>query len=218
MSNTPRNKIRLLVAEDDVSVRQGYVSMLEDEDDLKIVGEAGCAKTAVEASLSLRPEVILMDLAMPAQNEELVGGIEAVAEICTRWPEAKILVLTNHSGDELIYRAMRKGALGYLLKRSLFDEVLLAIRTVAQGKTYMSGEVLNKLRERIFNDGIDQLLTDKETALMRLTARGVELEEAADVLNISVSTAKACWASVTAKLKARGKFQAISNARERGFI
>jgi DNA-binding NarL/FixJ family response regulator len=216
MSNTT-NPIRLLIAEDDTSVREGFISMLESVDSFEVIAEAECATSAITLALKHRPDVILMDLGIPAIGEDL-GGLEAVDQIRQNWAEAKILVLSNHRSCERIYRAIRLGASGYLLKICSFEEIQKAIHSVHQGICYMAPEVLNKLTERIYQDGMDQLLSAKEIEVIRIASKGLEAEEVANCMNISLSSVKIHWSNIISKLKAKNKVQAIDIARERGFF
>jgi DNA-binding NarL/FixJ family response regulator len=214
---TTTNPIRLLIAEDDISVREGFISMLESVDGFEVVAEAECATSAISLSLEHRPDVILMDLGMPAIGSDL-GGLEAVEQIRQNWAEAKILVLSNHKSSERIYRAIRLGASGYILKLCSFEEIQKAIHSVYQGTCYMAPEVLNKLTERIYQDGTDQLLSAKEIEVIRIASKGFEAEEVASRMNISLSSVKIHWGNIISKLKAKNKVQAIDIARERGFF
>ncbi len=208
--------LRLLLAEDDASVRSGYKTMFEDEG-LQVIAEADSAETAIEKTLLLRPDVVLMDLSMPTQGTEM-GGLEAVKGICEHWSDAKILVLTNHGGDERVLKVLRAGALGYVVKRCSFDEILAAVRKVAEGDCHVTTEMMNALRARIMREGTDSSLEKREAELIRLTSKGTPPEMIAITLNISASLMKQIWRDILAKLGVDNKFQAIDVARTRGFI
>lgn len=214
---TSTKTIRILVAEDDTAVREGFIAMLETVEDFEVVAEAGCAESAIALALEHRPDVILMDLGMPATGEEL-GGLEAVEKIRKSWAEAKILIISNYSATERVYRAIRLGAIGYLLKQCHFEEFQRAIYSVNQGICYMHSEALTKLTERIYQDGLDQLLNAKEIEVIRLSSKGFDTNEVANRMCVSLSTVKNNWSSIIAKLSAKNKPHAIEIARERGLI
>lgn len=206
----------MLLAEDDASVRSGYKTMFEDEG-LQVVGEADSAETAIEKTLLLRPDVVLMDLSMPTMGTEM-GGLEAVKGICQVWPDAKILVLTNHGGDERVLKVLRAGAMGYVVKRCSFDEILAAVKKVAGGDCHITSEMMNVLRARIMAEGTDATLERREVELIRLTSKGNPPEMVSNELGISTSLFKQIWRDILAKLGVENKFQAIDVARMRGFI
>jgi two-component system, NarL family, response regulator LiaR len=209
-------RLRLLLAEDDASVRSGYKTMFEDEG-LQVIAEADSAETAIEKTLLHRPDVVLMDLSMPTTGTEM-GGLEAVKGICEHWQDAKILVLTNHGGDERVLKVLRAGAMGYVVKRCSFDEILAAVRKVATGDCHVTTEMMNELRVRIMREGTDSSLEKREAELIRLTSKGIPSEMIAIELNISTSLMKQIWRDILTKLGVENKFRAIDVARIRGFI
>ncbi|HET9223569.1 MAG TPA: response regulator transcription factor, partial [Roseiflexaceae bacterium] len=128
--------IRILIVEDQRIVREGLIALLEDESEVAIVGEASEGAEAVELYARLQPDVVLMDLQMPN-----VDGPEATRRIREQSPDARILVLTTYATDEFIFKALRAGARGYLLKDASADDLLAAIRAVHQGRTLLAPEV-----------------------------------------------------------------------------
>ena len=127
------NDICILVVEDQTLVRQGIKTILELEPGLRVVGEAGDGEAGVEMAISLRPNIILMDVQMPKLN-----GVEATAAICAVWPEAKVIILTTFDRDDYVFQGIRAGALGYLLKDSPADDLIRTIRLVDKGDVFYS--------------------------------------------------------------------------------
>ncbi|HET19349.1 MAG TPA: response regulator transcription factor, partial [Chromatiales bacterium] len=133
-------KKRILLVEDHTLLRQGLHAMLESEPDLEVVGEAEEGRKAIHLAATLSPHLILMDLSMPGTN-----GTEAIIEIKRRHPEIRILVLTVHKAEEYIRAALGAGAEGYVLKHATRDELMLAIRSILGGKTYLSPDVADQV-------------------------------------------------------------------------
>ena len=142
MTSTTTTPIRVLCADDHPLVRKGIASILANETDVVLVGEAGGGQEAVELFRKLKPDVVLMDLRMPEMS-----GIEATRVIRAEAPETKIIALTSYDGDQDIYRAIEAGVRGYILKEMVHTEVLRAIRTVHAGKRLMPAEVAERLSE-----------------------------------------------------------------------
>src|SRR5690349_2243482 len=132
------NKHRILIVEDHTLLRDGLRALLAKEPDLEIAGEADNGRDAVRMAATLAPDLVLMDLTMPG-----TGGIEAMTEIKRRDPEIKILVLTLHRAEEYIHQSLKAGANGYILKDATHDELCVAIRSVLNGKTYLSPDISN---------------------------------------------------------------------------
>src|SRR5262245_40736104 len=135
--------IRILIAEDHAVVRDGLTSVLDFERDMTVVGHAKNGNEAVERFRELKPDVVLMDLAMPQSD-----GVEAIRSIHDEFPSARILVLTTYDGDEMVFRALESGAKGYLLKDSSTADLLAAIRKVHTGGTHVSERAAGRLAER----------------------------------------------------------------------
>ena len=138
----PSEKIRIICVDDHSLVRKGLASIIANEPDMEMVGEAANGREAVDSFRSLRPEVVLMDLRMPEMD-----GIEATRQIRKVDPEAKIIALTSYDGDQEIYRSLEAGVRGYLLKEMVHSEVVRAIRVVQSGKRLMPPEVAERLGE-----------------------------------------------------------------------
>ena len=184
-------QITVMLAEDHAIVRQGLVALLNADGNFKLVGEAQNGQEAVTLALSLRPEVILMDIAMPVLN-----GMEATRQILSANPAARIIILSAHSEDVYVDRMNVVGAAGFLEKQTSADILAKAIREVAKGHTYFSPTIANrlqasqnKLRDR---DGLlkahGNRLTSRETEVLQLVAEGSPNKQVASTLGISIKT------------------------------
>ncbi|MBL8296277.1 MAG: response regulator transcription factor [Bryobacterales bacterium] len=181
---------RVLLADDHSIVRRGLRSALEDDPSFQIVGEAANGREAVQLAELLLPDVAIVDIAMPQLN-----GIDATALIQKASPQTRVLMLSVHSDETYILRALTAGARGYLLKDSAENEVVAAVRALAQGHSYFSpaiaktllDEHVRYLRNRGLEDSYD-LLTDREKEVLQLLAEGRSNKEVAAVLGIGVST------------------------------
>jgi len=202
-------KTRIVVADDHFIVRMGLVALVDTEPDMEVVGEAADGAQAVEQYHRLKPDLILMDLRMP-----LKSGIEATLDIRRDHPDARVLMLTTFDGDEDIYRALRAGAQGYVLKSATGAALIPALRAVAAGEKWIPDEVAVRLSAR---DNFDEL-TPREVQVLQHLAKGLANKEIADVLNISDHTAKDHLKSILGKLKVVDRTQAVTAALQRGII
>jgi DNA-binding NarL/FixJ family response regulator len=184
-------RITVLLAEDHMVVREGFRKMLELETDLEVIGEAKDGRQAVALVNKLRPDVVLMDIAMP-----LLNGLEATRQILKAAPGARILILSAHSDDAYVKNATESGAVGFLLKQSSSNEVCRAIREVHQGKTFFSGSVsvrLNRLNSQPAGragrlDKKAVRLTSREMEVLQLIAEGQANKQIASELGIGIKT------------------------------
>ena len=183
--------------------------MLENRDDMVLVGEACDGTEALEKFRELRPDVVLMDLQMPGAN-----GFEAIAAICAEAPAAKILVLTTYAGDGQAARALRAGAIGYLLKSSLRIEMIDAIKSVDAGRRYIQHEVAAE----IATHGPESALSDREVAILREVALGRGNREIGVQLGLSEETIKANLKCIFAKLEVADRTHAVTTALARGIL
>lgn len=205
----PSNIIRILVADDHPVVAQGLVALLECEADITVVGQAYDGCQAVELFHQHQPDVTLMDLRMPQMD-----GVAAITAICTLVDDARIIVLTTYDSDEDIYRGLRAGAKGYLLKDAEPDELLVAIRTVHTGKKYIPPDIGAKLAERMSNPQ----LSDRELEVVRLMVAGKSTQEISAALSIAESTVKYHVNNILSKLGVSDRTQAIVAAVKRGIV
>ena len=206
---TETRQIRILIADDHLILRMGLESLIRRQRDMRVIAEASSGTEVVEMYKQHRPEVTLLDLRMPG-----LSGPEAIAAIVAHDPEARIIVLTIHKGDEAVYQAIRAGARGYLLKDVPFEELLLAIRDVHQGRQRIPAEIASKMAERIRHDE----LTPREIEVLKRVASGLANKEIADRLNVSEGTVKRYVVVILAKLGARDRTQAVIVAYESGFV
>lgn len=209
----------VLLVDDEALVRAGLRAIIDIEPDLAVVGEAADGAEAAERVAALRPDVVLMDVRMPA-----VDGIRATQHILdTATEPPKIVVVTTFENDDYVYEALRAGASGFLLKRARPEEILHAIRLVAGGDCLLFPAAIRRLAAA-HSDGreADRLrsaqLTDREAEVLRLMATGLSNSELATELFVSLQTIKTHVGNVLAKLHARDRTQAVIMAYESGFI
>jgi DNA-binding NarL/FixJ family response regulator len=203
------SQIRVLCVDDHPLVRKGIASILANEPDIHLVGEAGNGRDAVALFRTHRPDVTLMDLRMPE-----VDGIEAAKQIRAEFPEAKIIALTSFDGDQEIYRALEAGVRGYLLKEMVHTEVLRAIRLVNSGKRLMPPEVAERLTEYFPKSA----LTPREIEVLTLVAKGLANKEIAAKLGTADGTVKIHVQNILGKLHASDRTHAVTIALQRGII
>lgn len=206
---TTAESIRVLCVDDHSLVRKGLASILANEPDMEVAGEAASGREAVEAFRSLQPEVVLMDLRMPEMD-----GIEATRQIRKLNPEAKIIALTSYDGDQEIYRALEAGVRGYLLKEMVHTEVVRAIRVVHSGKRLMPAEVAERLGEYF----PQVALTPREVEVLQYVARGLGNKEIGTRLGTAAGTVKMHLQNILCKLGASDRTHAVTIAVRRGII
>lgn len=208
MSDSSR-KIRILVADDHAAFRDGVAAIVSLEHDMELVGEAGNGIEAVEAFARLRPDVALLDLQMPGMN-----GLEAIAEIRSRFPNARIAVLTTYEGDVQAVRALKAGACGYLLKTSLRKELIDAIRIVHSGRRF----ILPEVAQEIAVHAAEEPLSLREISVLDLVATGKGNKVIAAALSLSEDTVKSHLRSIFSKLGVDDRTEAVTVALRRGII
>lgn len=202
-------KIKVLIADDHALVRRGFAAIINMEEDVTVVGEAGNGEEAVELCHQLRPDVVLMDLSMPK-----VEGVEAIKRIRTEVPSTAIIVLTTFDHDEDIYAGLRAGAKAYLLKDAQPEELFRCIRAVHAGEAYLQSKVAAKLAQRVQ----EEPLTEREVQILRLLAGGKSNRAIGHALYISESTVKTHLKSLFVKLDATSRAEAIALAARRGLV
>ncbi len=204
--------IRILIVEDQRIVREGLRAVLEDEDEIVIVGEAANGQEAINLFTQLQPDVVLMDLQMP-----LIDGPEATRRIRALSPDARILVLTTYATDEFIFKALRAGAQGYLLKDASTNELLGAIRSVHAGQTLLAPAVAARLVVGVSAGG-QESLTPRELEVLTLIGQGRSNGEIAAMLAIAPRTAKVHVQNILSKLGATNRTEAVSLAVKQRLI
>jgi len=213
-------KIRVLLADDHQLMRSGIRLMLERETDLSVVGEANDGREAVALAKSLRPNVVVMDIGMANLN-----GIEAAQQMTGDSPEIAIVMLSMHSDESYVLRALKAGARGYLLKDSAEADLIKAVHAVAGGKSFFSPAVskvllddyVRKLRRSGTEDAYD-LLTPREREVLQLIAEGKSNKDIANLLNLSVYTVESHRSNLMEKLNVRGLPELILYAVRKGII
>jgi DNA-binding NarL/FixJ family response regulator len=214
--------IRVLVADDQAAVRGGFAALIASEDEMEVAGEATNGREAVDLARSLFPQVVLMDIRMP-----VLDGLEATRLICSdpTLAATRVLVLSTFDLDEYVYKALRVGASGFLLKDAGPRELLNAIRVVATGDALIAPSITKRLiaefaARRDPNEPPAAVagLTEREREILRLVARGLTNAEIADRLVISPLTTKTHVSRILRKLECRDRAQLVTLAYESGLV
>jgi two-component system, NarL family, response regulator NreC len=212
--------IRILLADDHAVMRSGLRALLQQHEGFQVVGEASDGREAVALCESLNPDVVVMDLTMPNLN-----GTEAARQIVAKNPEIAIVILTMHSDEAYVLRALKAGARGYLLKESAEAELVSAIRAVQQGKAFFSPAVskvlvqdyVRQLQDKDIEDSYE-LLTPRERELLQLIAEGKSNKDVANMLNLSVYTVETHRGNIMEKLGLHTVPELILYAVRKGVI
>ena len=214
------DKIRILIADDHTIVRQGLSRLLEEQPDLKVVGEATDGQKTVEQALALKPDVLIMDIAMPRMN-----GIEAAKRIRKLLPKTKILILSMYSHEHYIHQLMEAGVSGYLLKDDSGRDIIKAIHAALKDETSLNPAISKVLVEsyRSPGKGISQSdrykqLTNREREVLQLIAEGHSTRQIADMLFVSISTIKSHRAHLMEKLNIDSSVKLIHFAIQLGLV
>jgi DNA-binding NarL/FixJ family response regulator len=205
----PSKSIRILVVDDHFMVRMGLSSSLGVESDMQVVAEAGAGEAALEAYRKHHPTLVLMDVRLPG-----MGGAETTAALLQEFPDARVLMLSTHSGEEEIYRSLQAGARGYILKSAIREDLLRAIREVCEGRRYLDPAVAPLLAERLSH----RSLTGRELEVLRMVAKGFGNKEIAGILSIAEVTVKLHVSHVLEKLNVKDRTEAATVALKRGII
>jgi DNA-binding NarL/FixJ family response regulator len=214
--------IRVLIADDQAMVRAGFRMLLDAEPDIEVAGEAEDGSMAVSAVPALKPDVVLMDIQMP-----ITDGLEATRQIVAMQDEVvtRVLILTTFERDDYIFEALRSGASGFILKNASPEDLIAAIRVVAEGDALLAPSVTRRIiaefaKQPIHKDYNDEVghLTDREIQVLRLIARGKTNDEIAGELIIGEATVKTHVSNLLTKLSLRDRVQAVVFAYESGIV
>ncbi len=212
--------IRLLLVDDHPIVRKGTREMLEPYADFEVVGEASDGREGVQKTLELQPDVILMDVSMPGMN-----GIEATQAIKTQLSKVAVLVLTSYDDDAYVFALLEAGAAGYILKNAREDEIVGAIRAVADGESVLNPVIAKKVLNRFsmqqtarVNESLEESLSPRELEVLRAAATGATNKEIAKGLDISPRTVQVHLANIFSKLGVGSRTEAVLTGIKRGWI
>ena len=199
----------VLIADDHPVVREGLATLINRRSDMRVVAEAANGREAVEKFLAHSPDIVLLELRLP-----IMDGVEVVMSICEKMPAARLVIFTTCKGEEDIYRAVKAGAFGYLLKETPLNEVVECIRAVARGTRWIPPGVAAMLGKRV----ADRALTARELEVIRTLTSGKSNKEIGTLLDISEATVKVHITHILEKLKVTGRTEAINVAMRRGLV
>lgn len=212
--------ISVLLADDHVLVRQGTRELLEREGDLEVVGEAGDGEEAVALAVDLRPDVVIMDIAMPK-----LSGIEATRRIKSAQPDSAVLILSAYDDDQYVFALLEAGAAGYLLKDVPAQELVEAIRAVHAGESILHPAIARKVINRFASPlhevatGIESdELTEREMEVLKLAAKGMTNMEIANALSLSVRTVQGHLSNIFSKMQVGSRTEAVIQALGKGWF
>ena len=212
------NKLRIMLADDHETVREGLRLIINLQDDMEVCGEANNGRGAISLARELQPDVLVMDVTMPELN-----GLKATKKLKEIYPQLKILTLTRHTDDGHLQELLRAGASGYVLKQSSSDVLLRAIRAIAEGGNYLdpsiAGRVMSSYVKRRFDGKSGQVtLSERETEILRQIAWGYSNKEIAGRLDISVKTVEAHKANAMRKLDITSRIGIVRFAILQGWL
>ncbi len=215
------NKIRILIADDHVVVREGTRRVLEQEPDLEVVGEAGDGEEAVELAKSLKPDVAIIDVSMPKMD-----GIEATRRIKAACPSINVLILSAYDDDQFIFSLLEAGAAGYLLKTIRSRELLDAVRAVYSGESVLHPSIARKVLNRFVSatgkpaEGKESLgmLSEREMEVLKLAAKGLSNQDIAEKLCLSIRTVQGHLGHIFNKLQVGSRTEAVVRALKEGWV
>ena len=219
MTATEQKKIRILIADDHATMREGLRLLMNSQPDLEVVGEAADGRDAIRLAQQLMPDVLLMDISMPGMN-----GLDATKTVKDQCPSVRVLTLTRHTDDGFLKQLLAAGASGYALKLSSGDDLIRAIRTVSAGGTYIDPAIAGKLvssaaRSTIKTGPAPRVdWTEREEEVLRMIAWGHSNKEIASRLNVSVKTIEAHKANAMQKLNMTGRIDIVRYAVLRGWL
>ena len=210
--------LRILLADDHVTVRQGLKLLIEAQPDMKVISEASDGKAAMQNTLALKPDVVVMDISMPGMN-----GLAATRALKQKHPNVIIVTLTRHGDDAYVQELLRAGVAGYVLKQSAPNELIQAIRAAASGGQYIDSTLTARMTARLLGRADRTAkpvaeLTEREAAVLRQIASGYSNKEIANQLSLSVKTVEAHKANAMRKLGLRGRIDIVKYAVLQGWL
>ena len=212
--------IKILLADDHTIVRQGLARLLEDQPDLRVVGEATDGRMALEKATALKPDIVIMDIAMPLMN-----GIEAAKRIRKQLPETKILILSMYSHEHYIHQLLETGISGYLLKDSSGRDIINAIKAAMKGETFLSPSISKKVVESYLSPRKSssmeeryKQLSNREREVFQLIAEGHSTKRIGEMLYVSVSTVKSHKGNIMEKLGVSNPIRLVHFAIQLGLV
>ena len=213
-------QIRILLADDHTIMRNGLRLLLERQPGFQVIGEAADGRETVEMTDALRPDVVILDIAMPNLN-----GLEAARQIASKLPSIAVVILSMHSDESYVLRALKAGARAYLLKDSAESDLIAAIKAVTEGKAFFSPAISKMLVDdyvrRLQQRGVDdsyELLTTREREILQLVAEGKSNKDVANLLNLSLYTVETHRGNIMQKLNLHSVPELILNAVRKGVI
>ncbi|MBN1147780.1 MAG: response regulator transcription factor [Anaerolineales bacterium] len=213
------DRIRILLADDHTILRDGIRSLLEDQPDMQVIGEAEDGHTAIRMACELEPDVALMDIAMP-----LLNGLEAARRIKRDCPRVRVLILSMHENEEYIRQALASGAMGYILKDAAAHDLLGAIRSVYKGEAVLSPAITRLVIEDYLRWGdlgggdLANGLSTREREVLQLIAEGYTNKQIAEILSISIKTVQAHRANIMSKLDLHDRSELVKYAIRKKII
>ena len=214
------DKIKILLAEDHVIVREGTRELVQHQPDMEGVAEADDGEEAVQLAAKLQPDVVIMDIAMPKLN-----GIEATKQIKAMYPATAVLILTAYDNDQYIFALLEAGAAGYLLKTVRGNELIDAIRAVYGGESVLHPKIARKILSRFVpvaakpsEERVAELLSERELEVLKLAAKGMSNKDIAEQLFLSVRTVQTHLANIFTKLDVGSRTEAILYGLRRGWF
>ncbi|MBN2462351.1 MAG: response regulator transcription factor [Dehalococcoidia bacterium] len=213
-------KIKILIADDHAFVRESTRRILEQESDLEVIGEAGDGEEAIRLATSFKPDVAIIDIAMPK-----LDGIEATRQIKTLCPAITVLILSAYDDDQFVFSLLEAGAAGYLLKSVRGQEIVDAVRAVYSGESVLHPAVARKVLNRFARPSAEvdtkkssELLSDREMEVLKLVTKGLSNKDIADELCLSVRTVQGHLANIFNKLQVSSRTEAVVHALKQGWV